>query len=81
MNKKIILTLVIGISILVWLLNSFSSRLNSLEQRVQFNNNMIREIHTVIERQDTMIGDIEDNLARWIEIELGKIHSRLNKLP
>jgi hypothetical protein len=28
-----------------------------------------------------MVGDIEDNLASWIERELGKIHLRLNKLP
>ena len=42
---------------------------------------MIREMYGILEKQDTIIRDIEDNLATWIERELGKIHSRLNNLP
>ena len=81
MNKKLFLLSIIVITILIWLGNNFSSRLNNLEERVLFNNNMIREIYGIFERQDTMVREIEDNLATWIERELGKIHLRLNNLP
>jgi len=81
MNKKLLLLSIIVITILIWLGNNFSSRLNNLEERVLFNNNMIREIYGIFERQDTMVREIEDNLATWIERELGKIHLRLNNLP
>ena len=81
MNKKFLLLSIIVITILIWLGDNFSSRLNNLEERVLFNNNMIREIYGIFERQDTMVREIEDNLATWIERELGKIHLRLNNLP
>ena len=81
MNKKLLLLSIIVITILIWLGDNFSSRLNNLEERVLFNNNMIREIYGIFERQDTMVREIEDNLATWIERELGKIHLRLNNLP
>ena len=81
MNKKLLLLLITGICILIWLVNNFSSRLNSLEERVLLNNNMIGEVYNILQKQDTMVGDIEDNLASWIERELGKIHLRINKLP
>ena len=62
-------------------LSELNKLLSSLEDRVLFNNNMIREIYGILERQDESLRDVEDNLATWIEKELGKIHLRLDNLP
>ena len=55
MNKKLLLLLITGICILIWLVNNFSSRLNSLEERVLLNNNMIGEVYNILQKQDTMV--------------------------
>ena len=82
MIKNLLLAmLMIVIIFLIWSGDGSLSKLNTLQERVLFNNSMIREMYGILERQDTIIRDIEDNLASWIERELGKIHSRLNNLP
>ena len=58
MNKKLLLLLITGICILIWLVNNFLSKLNSLEERVLLNNNMIGEVYNILQKQDTMVGDI-----------------------
>ena len=52
MNKKLLLLLITGICILIWLVNNFSSKLNSLEERVLLNNNMIGEVYNILQKQD-----------------------------
>lgn len=62
-------------------LSELNKLLNHLEDKVLFNNNMIREIYGILEKQDESLRDVEDNLATWMEKELGKIHLRLDNLP
>ena len=62
-------------------LSELNKLLNHLEDKVLFNNNMIREIYAILEKQDESLRDVEDNLATWMEKELGKIHLRLDNLP
>lgn len=81
MNKLSLLLSIFSIVILIWIGSNLLSSLSNLEERVLFNNSMIREMYGILEKQDTIIRDIEDNLATWIERELGKIHLRLNNLP
>lgn len=81
MNKLSLLLSIFLVVILIWIGSNLLSSLSNLEERVLFNNSMIREMYGILEKQDTIIRDIEDNLATWIERELGKIHSRLNNLP
>tara|TARA_R100001460_G_scaffold7778_2_gene19520 strand:- start:9981 stop:10235 length:255 start_codon:yes stop_codon:yes gene_type:complete len=81
MNKLSLLLSIFSVVILIWIGSNLLSNLSNLEERVLFNNNMIREMYGILEKQDTMVRDIEDNLASWIERELGKIHLRLNNLP
>jgi|TARA_E500000318_G_scaffold80242_1_gene75365 hypothetical protein len=81
MNKLSLLLSIFLVVILIWIGSNLLSSLSNLEEKVLFNNSMIREMYGILEKQDTIIRDIEDNLATWIERELGKIHSRLNNLP
>ena len=62
-------------------LSELNKLINDLNDKVLFNNNMIREIYGILERQDESLRDVEDNLATWMEKELGKIHLRLDSLP
>ncbi len=53
-------------------------RIVTVEERVQFNNDSIKEVYTGMEKLDTEMKDVEDKLAGWMETEMAKIYDILN---
>ena len=53
-------------------------RLVAVEERVQFNNNSLKEVYIGLDKFDTELKDVEDKLAGWMETEMAKIYDILN---
>ena len=58
-----------------------NDRLTSVEERVQFNNESIRETTESVEKLDVEMKDMEDKLAGWMERELAKVYDIINDSP
>ena len=58
-----------------------NDRLTQAEERIQFNNESIRETTESIEKLDVEIGDMEDKLSAWMERELAKVYDIINDNP
>ena len=53
-------------------------RLVAVEERVQFNNDSIKEVYEGLDKLDVEMQDMEDKLAGWMETEMAKIYDILN---
>ena len=53
-------------------------RLVAVEERVQFNNNSLKEVYVGLDKFDDEMKDMEDKLAGWMETEMAKIYDILN---
>ena len=60
---------------------SLNERLTSTEERVQFNSDTIEDTWEDLEKLDTEMGDMEDELSAWIERELSKVYDIINDNP
>ena len=58
-----------------------NDRLTQAEERIQFNNESIRETTESFEKMDTEMGDMEDKLSAWMERELSKVYDIINDNP
>jgi len=58
-----------------------NDRLTSVEERVQFNNESIRETTESVKKLDVEMLDMEDKLAAWMERELAKVYNIINDNP
>ena len=58
-----------------------NDRLTTVEERVQFNNDSIRESMEYVNKIDVEIGDMEDKLSAWMERELSKVYDIINDNP
>ena len=58
-----------------------NDRLTTVEERVQFNNDSIKEMYNAIEKLDIEAKDMEDELAAWMERELAKVYDIINDNP
>ena len=58
-----------------------NDRLTSVEERVQFNNESIRETTESVEKLDVEMLDMEDKLSAWRERELSKVYDIINDNP
>ena len=58
-----------------------NDRLTSVEERVQFNNDSIKETYAGLEKLDVEMGDMEDKLSAWMERELAKVYNIINDNP
>ena len=58
-----------------------NDRLTQAEERIQFNNESIRETTESIEKLDVEMGDMEDKLSAWMERELSKVYDIINDNP
>jgi len=58
-----------------------NDRLTSVEERVQFNNESIRETTESVKKLDVEMLDMEDELAAWMERELAKVYNIINDNP
>jgi len=58
-----------------------NDRLTSVEERVQFNNESIRETTESVEKLDVEMLDMEDKLSAWMERELAKVYDIINDNP
>lgn len=55
-----------------------NDRLTTVEERVQFNNDSIKEVYGAVEKLDVEAKDMEDKLAGWMERELAKVYDIIN---
>jgi tetrahydromethanopterin S-methyltransferase subunit G len=60
---------------------TLNDRLTAVEERVQFNNDSIKEVYSNIDKLDVEMKDIEDELAGWMEREIGKVYDIINDNP
>ena len=60
---------------------TLNDRLTTVEERVQFNNDSIKEVYSNIDKLDVEMKDIEDELAGWMERELAKVYGIINDNP
>jgi len=58
-----------------------NDRLTTVEERVQFNNDSIRESMEYVNKIDVEMGDMEDKLSAWMERELSKVYQIINDNP
>jgi predicted nucleic acid-binding Zn-ribbon protein len=58
-----------------------NDRLTQAEERIQFNNESIRETTESIEKLDVEMADMEDKLSAWMERELAKVYNIINDNP
>jgi len=58
-----------------------NDRLTTVEERVQFNNDSIRESMEYANKIDVEMGDMEDKLSAWMERELSKVYDIINDNP
>ena len=58
-----------------------NDRLTTVEERVQFNNDSIKEVYGAVEKLDVEAKDMEDKLAGWVERELAKVYDIINDNP
>ena len=60
---------------------ALNDRLTTVEERVQFNNDSIKETYNGLEKLDVEMGDMEDKLSAWMERELSKVYDIINDNP
>ena len=60
---------------------ALNDRLTTVEERVQFNNDSIKETYNGLEKLDVEMGDMEDKLSAWMERELAKVYNIINDNP
>lgn len=60
---------------------TLNDRLTTVEERVQFNNDSIRESMEYANKIDVEMGDMEDKLSAWMERELSKVYQIINDNP
>jgi len=60
---------------------ALNDRLTTVEERVQFNNDSIKETYDGLEKLDVEMGDMEDKLSAWMERELAKVYDIINNNP
>ena len=60
---------------------TLNDRLTTVEERVQFNNDSIRESMEYANKIDVEMGDMEDKLSAWMERELSKVYDIINDNP
>jgi len=53
-------------------------RLVAVEERVQFNNDSIKEVYEGLDKLDVEMKDMEDKLAGWMETEMAKLYDIIN---
>jgi len=58
-----------------------NDRLTIVEERVQFNNDSLKEIYDNLDRLDSDMAQVEDKLAAWMERELSKVYDIINDNP
>ena len=58
-----------------------NDRLTIVEERVQFNNDSLKEVYGALDRLDSDIAQVEDKLAAWMERELSKVYDIINDNP
>lgn len=58
-----------------------NDRLTIVEERVQFNNDSLKEVYGNLDRLDSDIAQVEDKLAAWMERELAKVYDIINDNP
>tara|TARA_R100000329_G_scaffold145560_1_gene131224 strand:+ start:461 stop:685 length:225 start_codon:yes stop_codon:yes gene_type:complete len=58
-----------------------NDRLTIVEERVQFNNDSLKEVYGALDRLDSDIAQVEDKLAAWMERELAKVYDIINDNP
>jgi len=58
-----------------------NDRLTTVEERVQFNNDSIRENMEYVNKIEVEMGDMEDKLSAWMERELSKVYDIINDNP
>ena len=60
---------------------TLNDRLTTVEERVQFNNDSIRESMEYANKIDVEMGDMEDKLSACMERELSKVYDIINDNP
>ena len=58
-----------------------NDRLTIVEERVQFNNDSLKEVYDNLDRLDSDMAQVEDKLAAWMERELSKVYDIINDNP
>ena len=58
-----------------------NDRLTIVEERVQFNNDSLKEVYGNLDRLDSDMAQVEDKLAAWMERELAKVYDIINDNP
>jgi uncharacterized coiled-coil protein SlyX len=58
-----------------------NDRLTIVEERVQFNNDSLKEVYGNLDRLDSDMAQVEDKLAAWMERELSKVYDIINDNP
>ena len=58
-----------------------NDRLTIVEERVQFNNDSLKEVYSNLDRLDSDMAQVEDKLAAWMERELAKVYDIINDNP
>ena len=61
--------------------SALNDRLTTVEERVQFNNDSLKETYDGLEKLDVEMGDMEDKLSAWMERELAKVYDIINNNP
>lgn len=58
-----------------------NDRITIVEERVQFNNDSLKEVYGNLDRLDSDMAQVEDKLAAWMERELAKVYDIINDNP
>ncbi|HAI43040.1 MAG TPA: hypothetical protein DCM40_35530 [Maribacter sp.] len=58
--------------------SQLQERLVAVEERVQFNNNSLKEVYVALDKLDVEMKDMEDKLAGWMETEMAKLYDIIN---
>jgi uncharacterized coiled-coil protein SlyX len=58
-----------------------NDRLTIVEERVQFNNDSLKEVYSNLDRLDSDMAQVEDELSAWMERELSKVYNIINDNP
>ena len=58
-----------------------NDRITIVEERVQFNNDSLKEVYGNLDRLDSDMAQVEDKLAAWMERELAKVYNIINDNP
>ena len=60
---------------------TLNDRLTTAEERVQFNNDSLKEVYSNLDRLDSDMAQVEDELSAWMERELSKVYNIINDNP